>query len=287
MVHGVDRTKLFLQEVARNSTTTIPAASTAGEISQLDVDVNSISIEISKCSAKLSELAALARKRSIYVDHTAEIERLTGDVKEIINIISNGIDEFEKTVGRMRYKNEHTRKHYENLLASLRKRLYDLTKTFKDTLYQRAQIMIQQESRRRMYSHNDGDHKVNSTSQGRKRFSLQQSLEGDQLVDIESGEMERPSRSVVADAKAEALANVQRAIGELSQIFHRVTTLVSQQDEMIQRIDADTVTSLDNVISAQSDLARYYKRISNNRTLIAKVFFILVAFIIVFILFLM
>lgn len=63
--------------------------------------------------------------------------------------------------------------------------------------------------------------------------------------------MERPSRSVVADAKAEALVNLQRAIGELTQIFHRVTTLVTQQDEMIQRIDADTVVSLDNVISGE------------------------------------
>lgn len=64
---------------------------------------------------------------------------------------------------------------------------------------------------------------------------------------IHSGEQLRSSRSVIANAKAEALANVQRAIGDLTQIFQRVATLVTEQNEMIQRIDADTDISLDNV----------------------------------------
>lgn len=286
MVSRVSRTNYFLQEVARNSQISTPATVPVEEKSQLETDVQKVNLELSKCSFKLKELGTLARKRSIYVDHTAEIENLTAEVKESINLISTGIDALEAAVGRMRYKNEHTRKHYENLLASLRRQLCDLTKNFKDTLYQRAQIMIQQESRRRMYSHNDLDRKPSLSAQGRRRFNLQQAIEGDQLMDIESGEVEAPSRSVVADAKAEALANVQRAIGELTQIFHRVTTLVTQQDEMIQRIDADTVESLDNVIAAQSELTKYYKRISNNGALILKVFCTIVAFIIVYIMFL-
>lgn len=276
-----------MQEIARNSPAAASATAAPAATSQLDLDAQNVSVELSRCSKMLTELSALARKRSIYVDHTAEIERLTSQVKEGITIASNGVDAFAASIGRMRHKNDHTRKHYENILGSLRKQLCDLTKNFKDTLYQRAQIMIQQESRRKMYSHNDLDHSGASSSNGRRRFTMQQATEGDQLLDVESGELERPSRSVVADAKAEALVNLQRAIGELTQIFHRVTTLVTQQDEMIQRIDADTVVSLDNVISAQNELTKYYKRISNNRTLILKVFFTLVAFVIVYILFLM
>ncbi|CDR96874.1 SYNTAXIN, putative [Babesia bigemina] len=287
MVSGVNRTNVFLQEVARNSPVAASSASPSAEPSQLEVDAQRLSVELSKCGMKLSELTALARKRSIYVDHTAEIERLTGEVKESITAASNRIDAFESRMNSVRHKNEHMRQHYENLLGSLRKELCELTKSLKDALYQRAQIMIQQESRRKMYSHSDLDRNAMSSGYGRRRFTMQQPDEGGQQFDIESGELERPSRSVIADAKAEALANVQRAISELTQIFQRVTTMVTQQDEMIQRIDADTEESLNNVISAQNELSRYYKRISSNRTLLLKIFFILVAFVIIYIVFLM
>ncbi|GIX61055.1 syntaxin 5 [Babesia caballi] len=251
MVSGVNRTSAFFQEVARNSPRA-PAASSApapqAQPSQLEKEAHRVNVELSKCRSKLAELSALARKRSIYVDHTAEIERLTGDVKEGITLASSSIEAFEARFARMHHKNDHMRRHYENLLGTLRKQLCDVTKSLKDALYQRAQIMIQQESRRKMYSHNDMDHSATS-AQGRRRFTMQPTADAMQQMDLESGDVERPSRSVIADAKAEALANVQRAIGELTQIFQRVTTLVSQQDEMIQRIDADTEQSLDNVMS--------------------------------------
>ncbi|GFE53261.1 syntaxin 5 [Babesia ovis] len=243
MVRGVNRTSVFLQEVARNSPGAgAPPTPPSTEPSQLEQEAQRVSAQLSKCETKLSELNVLARKRSIYVDHTAEIERLTSEVKESITAASNNIDVFEARIQR----------HYENLLGTLRKKLCELTKSLKDALYQRAQVMIQQEMRRKMYSHTDLDHSINSTRHGRRRFTIQQAAEGAQQLDIESGEVERPSRSVIADAKAEALANVQRAIGELTQIFQKMTTLVTQQDEMIQRIDADTEDSLANVISGKS-----------------------------------
>ncbi|ORM41919.1 Integral membrane protein sed5 [Babesia sp. Xinjiang] len=278
MVSGVCRMDVFLREVARYSKGRPPPPPRHVEPSQLDLDAQEICLELSKCSTKLSELTKLARKRSIYVDHTAEIECLTSDVKKSITVASTKIDALDAKIAGTKHRNDQLKQHYENLLATLRKQLCDLTKDLKDALYQRAQVMIQQEVRRKMYSHTDLDHTLTSSGHGRRRFTVQQAAEGAQQMDLE--------RSVIADAKAEALANVQRAIGELTQIFQRMTTLVTQQDEMIQRIDADTEDSLDNVISAQSELSRYYKRISSNRTLLLKIFCILVAFVIFYILFL-
>lgn len=185
MVSGVIRTNVFLQEVARNSPVSVPSSSPSVEPSQLEVDAQRLSQELSKCSTKLYELSALARKRSIYVDHTAEIERLTGEVKESITAASNRIDSFESRVKGMRHKNEHVRQHYENLLGSLRKQLCELTKSLKDALYQRAQIMIQQESRRKMYSHSDLDRSAISSGYGRRRFTMQPPADGGQQLDIE------------------------------------------------------------------------------------------------------
>lgn len=43
------------------------------------------------------------------------------------------------------------------------------------------------------------------------------------------------------------MENVQRVIGELATIFQRVATMISHQDEMIQRIDHDIDTSMHNI----------------------------------------
>lgn len=108
MVSGVSRTNLFMQEIARNSPAAASATAAPAATSQLDLDAQNVSVELSRCSKMLTELSALARKRSIYVDHTAEIERLTSQVKEGITIASNGVDAFAASIGRMRHKNDRS-----------------------------------------------------------------------------------------------------------------------------------------------------------------------------------
>jgi hypothetical protein len=51
--------------------------------------------------------------------------------------------------------------------------------------------------------------------------------------------------------------------------------MVSEQSEMIQRIDANTEDVVDNVEGAQRELLKYWSRVSGNRWLVAKMFGVL------------
>lgn len=51
--------------------------------------------------------------------------------------------------------------------------------------------------------------------------------------------------------------------------------MVSEQSEMIQRIDANTEDVVDNVQGAQRELLKYWGRVQGNRWLVAKMFGIL------------
>ena len=53
--------------------------------------------------------------------------------------------------------------------------------------------------------------------------------------------------------------------------------MVSEQSEMIERIDANTEDVVDNVEGAQKELLKYWSRVSGNRWLIAKMFGVLVS----------
>jgi syntaxin 5 len=76
-------------------------------------------------------------------------------------------------------------------------------------------------------------------------------------------------------ARGEAIEAIERTINELGGIFGQLAAMVSEQSEMIQRIDANTDDVVDNVEGAQRELMKYWSRVSGNRWLIAKMFGVL------------
>lgn len=76
-------------------------------------------------------------------------------------------------------------------------------------------------------------------------------------------------------ARGEAIEAIERTINELGGIFGQLATMVSEQSEMIQRIDANTEDVVDNVQGAHRELLKYWSRVSGNRWLIAKMFGVL------------
>lgn len=86
---------------------------------------------------------------------------------------------------------------------------------------------------------------------------------------------EAQSGNSYIQARGEAIDTIERTISELGGIFGQLAQMVSEQSEMIQRIDANTDDVVDNVGGAQRELMKYWTRISSNRWLIAKLFGIL------------
>jgi len=85
-------------------------------------------------------------------------------------------------------------------------------------------------------------------------------------------------------SRSTAIESIESTIAELGQIFSQLATMVAEQRETVQRIDADTLDIASNVSGAQRELLKYYASISSNRWLMLKVFGVLIVFFLVFIL---
>ncbi|KAH0535935.1 hypothetical protein GP486_008920, partial [Trichoglossum hirsutum] len=85
-------------------------------------------------------------------------------------------------------------------------------------------------------------------------------------------------------ARGEAIEAIERTISELGSIFGQLASMVSEQSEMIQRIDANTEDVVDNVQGAQRELLKYWSRVSGNRWLVAKMFGVLMIFFLLWVL---
>eukprot|EP00921_Rhytidocystis_pertsovi_P022640 GHVQ01036140.1.p1 GENE.GHVQ01036140.1~~GHVQ01036140.1.p1 ORF type:complete len:200 (+),score=23.89 GHVQ01036140.1:68-667(+) len=171
----------------------------------------------------------------------------------------------------------HSAAHYHNLTDTLRKRLLQTTGSFKQILTLRTESLKSQDRRRNLYSSC-----VEGSNEDQKTFSFTAS---GQSFDVE-GQQHQQRTIRYNQQRADGVEQVQRMIGELGQIFHKVASMVTQQEELVQRIDEDIDTTITNVNQGQSELLSYFQRISSDRALILKVFAVIIAFVIFFVLFL-
>ncbi|CAN7049406.1 hypothetical protein IGI04_026494 [Brassica rapa subsp. trilocularis] len=277
-----------------------------------------IGLAINQTSQKLSKLAQLAKRSSVFDDPTREIQELTAVIKQEISSLNSALIDLqavrnshndERTISR------DTTTHSATVVDDLKNRLMDTTKEFKDVLTLRTENMKIHEIRRQRFTSNPSKESTNPFVRQRPlaskpaatqpaplpwASSSSSSSSSSQLVPRRQGEAESspllqqsqqqqqqmvPLQDTYMESRAEALHNVESTILELSNIFTQLATMVSQQGEIAIRIDQNMEDTLANVEGAQSQLARYLNSISSNRWLMIKIFFVLIAFLMVFLFF--
>jgi len=281
----VDRTDEFRQILTQLSAKGgIPGVeSLDGPVPQAQSELNVWSAEIGsaihQASVKVQELRKMARKKGIFEDKTCEIQELTYGVKREIQTLNQKIEALERRA-KGTGPNRNYQAHSSNMVETLKARLLEVTKDFKDALEDRTRALEQQDKRRNLYSAGQGA--VANPFAQKSRPSP--SGNGD---DLEGGGGQAAALQMgYQSSRVEAVQSVQRTIGELAQMFQKMAVMVTAQEEMIQRIDHDVDDTLSNVNAAQDDLLKYFHHISSNRGLIIKVFLILLFFVVFFVVFL-
>jgi t-SNARE complex subunit (syntaxin) len=69
---------------------------------------------------------------------------------------------------------------------------------------------------------------------------------------------------------------------QMGQLFAQMATLVSEQSEVIQRIEDDVESGLVDTLEAQGHIQQVYDITKGNRSMILKIFALLVVFIFLF-----
>lgn len=277
--------------------------------------------EISNTSLKLGKLAQLAKRKTLFDDRPVEISELTFIIKQDIANINKQIATLQTYVkqhhsqGRAKQVDEHN----NNVVMLLQSKLANTSMTFKDVLEIRTQNMKESKDRTEqfMYSastsagqasgsgsllyqsqRNDpmGDgssSRFDSKGKGRSHnngdllaLNLDAAEEG--LGGPNSGAFQQMQLVEQQDSyiqqRSTAIESIESTIAELGQIFTQLATMVAEQRETVQRIDADTMDIASNVSGAQRELLKYYASISSNRWLMLKIFGVLIVFFLLFIL---
>uniref|UniRef100_K3X8M1 t-SNARE coiled-coil homology domain-containing protein n=1 Tax=Globisporangium ultimum (strain ATCC 200006 / CBS 805.95 / DAOM BR144) TaxID=431595 RepID=K3X8M1_GLOUD len=86
-----------------------------------------------------------------------------------------------------------------------------------------------------------------------------------------------------AQTRYQNAMQVESTIVEITGMYTRMATMVSEQGEIISRIDDNMDVASANVVAAEGELLKYYNMVTGNRSLILKIFLILLLMIFLFV----
>lgn len=95
------------------------------------------------------------------------------------------------------------------------------------------------------------------------------------------------SDTAYLESRSAALQGIEATINELGTIYQQLASMISEQGEVVQRIDMNIEEMQFNIEKGQNELMKYLKNMSSNRWLMIKIFAILIIFIVFWSIFLL
>lgn len=245
---------------------------------------------ISGTMGKLEKLAQLAKRKTLFDDRPVEINELTFIIKQDLAALNQQISGLQGLTRQQHPKADQVGEHNKNVVFMLQGKLTDVSANFKDVLELRTKNIQASRARTDNFistvSQNTaptiqqsasplyGTPNRGTPSPGGDTLSLNPMMGDQQLLMME----EAQPQNAYIQQRGEAIESIEKTIAELGSIFGQLASMVSEQSEQIQRIDANTEDVVDNVQGAQKELLKYWSRVSSNRWLIAKMFGVLMIF---------
>ncbi|XP_027071348.1 syntaxin-32 [Coffea arabica] len=298
------------------ASTAQPSRSAAPIQSEFNRRASRIALGIHHTSQKLSKLAKLAKRSSVFDDPTVEIQELTAVIKQDITALNSAVVDLQLLSNSQSESGLSTDSaaHSTTVVDNLKNNLMGATQEFKNVLTKRTENLKVHENRRQLFSNTTKESAnpfvrqrplvsrtssnsaispppwANGSTSSSQLFPRNQADgESQPLMQQQQNQQQQqqlvPLQDSYMQSRAEALHNVESTIHELSNIFTQLATMVSQQGEIAIRIDENMEDALANVEGAQGQLVRYLNSISSNRWLMIKIFFVLVVFLMIFLFF--
>ncbi|KAF2076784.1 hypothetical protein CYY_001911 [Polysphondylium violaceum] len=262
--------------------------SPANQKSQFSYAAAKISRGVFETSEKLTKLTNMAKNTKLFMDSSAQIEELTFIIKQDIQSLNRELSALDQYVKSSRQPNKQTGDHSETIVGFLNTKLISATKDFKDILEVRTESLKQQQEKKDSFA----GYSSNTYSTTIDNPSDNILYKYDEEEDYDSSAQEHsilmPTELTTTNytaSRLRAAENISSTIHQLEGIFSQLANLVSQQGEVIERIDANMDDTLLNIGRGHDSLVTTLYNISSNRSLIIKIFLVLIIFSIIFIVF--
>ena len=264
--------------------------------------------QIHNTSAAIEKLTKLVRRQGLFDDPTDDINNLIFCIKEDLGSLNGKCDAAQSYVEEQKraHGDQNQAASYSvNVVGQLRSDLMNKTKDFKSILEVRSSKMKNNQDRKVKLTGNAimspmRQLAATSAHASELHVSPQKSKFYNPYSDSDANAMESgsaaeqqlllapPSESLqYYESREQAVNEVQKTIEELGTIFQRLASMLSEQQELVERVDEDVEAAISNTEKARNVLIKAYESASSNKALYTKIFALVMIFAIFFILFLL
>jgi len=255
----------------------------------------SISQDITNTYTKLEKLTLLCKRKTIFDDKPVEIQELTYIIKHDIAELNKQISQLQNIAKAQRAaQGQHQQSHSSGVVVQLQAKLASMSNNFKQVLEVRTENLKSQKSRAEQFSVGGVSTSLpQSVTQGYHAGSvlaMEDDIKsgGDAVIDMGAmgGQMmvSQDNDSYYA-SRADAMHTIESTIVELGGIFTQLAHMVKEQEEMVQRIDANVEDTALNVDRGHNEILKYFQSVTSNRWLMVKIFGVLIFFFLIFVIF--
>lgn len=245
--------------------------------------------EIGETEMKLEKLKMLVTSSGgLYNDNPVEIENLTYIVKQDIARLARSHTNLKQLVklNSDNYNfNPHQQKHADTVCASLRIKVEQVKDQFKGSLEHRTYNLRKAQKRRlELLPGTDDFFNEDADTPLLSGFIGEESA-GDVSINMDDSQQVSTlmSRDNYVQAREEQMRSIEETINEVGQIFGKMAELIVDQGADLERIDGNIDNAEHNVEAAHVQIQKYAASMLSNRNLMFKVFGVLLAFFIFFI----
>ncbi|CAH1792879.1 unnamed protein product [Owenia fusiformis] len=254
--------------------------------------------DIAKTFAKLEKLTYLAKKKSLFDDRPVEIQELTYIIKQDIGSLNKQIAQLSEFVRSQKYNSgKHVQTHSNTVVFALQSKLASMSNDFKSVLELRTENLKHQKARRDEFSESSNAPVTTMPPTALQGYNgsvlLQDEAQSKGEISIDMMEKDKyqqqlqliEQQDTYIQSRAETMQNIESTIVELGSIFQQLAHMVHEQEDMVQRIDANVEDTQMNVEAAHGELLKYFQKVTSNRWLMIKIFGVLIVFFIIFVVF--
>ncbi|KAG8003965.1 Syntaxin-5 [Nibea albiflora] len=291
--NGVQPSKPALSALRQRSDFTVMAKRIGKDLSNTFAKLEKLTILFSADSSCCRFDVLVAKRKSLFDDKAVEIEELTYIIKQDINSLNKQIAQLQDLVrSRGAPGGRHIQTHSNTIVVSLQSKLASMSNDFKSVLEVRTENLKQQRSRREQFSQPPVSSSPLMANNFKSSVLMQDESRsmGDVAIDMDS--QTNPMQLQLIDeqdsyiqSRADTMQNIESTIVELGSIFQQLAHMVKEQEETIQRIDANVEDTQLNVEAAHTEILKYFQSVSSNRWLMIKIFLVLIVFFIIFVVF--
>lgn len=283
---GQDRTKEFVAVIKSMQIRQNIQPSTSSEKTgrnEFSTIASKIGKDLASTLAKLEKLSLLSAKRSQNSTDSQATEQLTGIVRQDLRVLNKQISQLQQVLKSARIPvSRHAQIHANAVTVALQSKLVAISAEFKAVLEQNTKELKSEsfpENRPLPPKHSSYNEFQAETSSD---------YTGSQFViNMDEGNQARHRQQQLTrhkvEQRSEDMTSVEQTIVELGGIFQQFAHMVKEQEEMIQRIDTHIEDAHLNIDVAHSEIVKYFHTISSNRSLMLKIFVVLIVFFTLFV----